>query len=71
MSVFPDDDDRVAERAAELLPEERTAGSADPEAQAEAILEDSDEREDEAAAPDSFLEHRTSGQTVPPGEVTR
>ncbi len=42
MSQTPDDD-RVAERA-ELLPEEQAAGSADPEAQAEAILEDSDER---------------------------
>lgn len=37
------DDDRIAERAA-LLPEERAAGSADPDAQAEAILDDSDER---------------------------
>lgn len=42
MSQTPEDD-RIAERAA-LLPEERAAGSADPEAQAEAILEDSDER---------------------------
>lgn len=42
MSQTPDDD-RVAERA-ELLPEERAVGSADPEAQAEAILADSDER---------------------------
>ncbi|HWJ10050.1 MAG TPA: hypothetical protein VNS46_11770 [Nocardioides sp.] len=37
------DDERIAERA-ELLPEEAAAGSDDPEAQAEAILEDSDER---------------------------
>jgi len=36
-------DERVEERA-ELLPEELAAGSADPEAQAEAILEESDER---------------------------
>lgn len=42
MSQTPEDD-RVAERA-ELLPEERAVGSADPEAQAEAILADSDER---------------------------
>lgn len=42
MSQNPEDD-RIAERA-ELLPEEQAAGSADPEAQAEAILEDSDER---------------------------
>jgi hypothetical protein len=37
------DDDRVETRA-ELLPEELAAGSDDPEAQAEAILEESDER---------------------------
>lgn len=37
------DEDRVQSRA-ELLPEERAAGSDDPEEQAEAILEDSDER---------------------------
>ena len=39
-----DRDARVEERAL-LLPEERAAGSADPEAQAAAILADSDERE--------------------------
>jgi len=38
-------DERVEHRA-ELLPEERSAGSDDPEAQAEAILDDSDERTD-------------------------
>jgi hypothetical protein len=32
------------ERRAELLPEEEAAGSDDPEAQAEAILAESDER---------------------------
>jgi hypothetical protein len=37
------DDERVEERA-ELLPEEQVAGSDDPEAQAAAILADSDER---------------------------
>jgi hypothetical protein len=42
MSQTPDDD-RVETRA-ELLPEEETAGSDDPHAQAEAILEESDER---------------------------
>lgn len=36
-------DDRITGRA-ELLPEELAAGSADAEAQAEAILEESDER---------------------------
>jgi hypothetical protein len=65
-------DDRVEQRAADLLPEERTAGSADPEAQAAAILADSDEREERpGAAPGTFLEHRTSDQTVMPGDGTR
>ena len=36
-------DPRVEQRA-ELLPEELAAGSDDPQAQAEAILEESDER---------------------------
>ncbi|MBL7260401.1 hypothetical protein [Paractinoplanes lichenicola] len=63
-------DDRIEQRAAELLPEEQAAGgSADPQAQAEAILAESDEREaDPGAAPDSFLERRRSDQTV---ETTR
>jgi hypothetical protein len=39
----PLDEDRVAERA-DLLPEEETAGSDDPQRQAEVILEDSDRR---------------------------
>jgi hypothetical protein len=37
------DQDRIEERAV-LLPEERAAGSADPEAQAAAILAESDAR---------------------------
>jgi hypothetical protein len=37
------DEDRIQERA-ELLPEEAAVGSDDPEGQAEAILEDSDDR---------------------------
>jgi hypothetical protein len=66
-------DDRAEQRAADLLPEEIAAGgSADPDAQAEAILAESDEREaDLEAAPDSFLEHRTSAQTMTPGDGTR
>jgi hypothetical protein len=65
-------DDRIEQRAASLLPEEQVVGSADPEAQAEAILAESDEREaDPGAAPDSFLERRRSDQTVHPGETTR
>ncbi len=39
----PADEARV-ERRADLLPEEAAAGSADPEEQARAILEESDER---------------------------
>jgi hypothetical protein len=53
-------DDRIDQRAAELLPEERAAGSADPQAQAEAILADSDDRE-EAPVP---LEERRSEETT-------
>jgi hypothetical protein len=56
------DDDKVAERAAELLPEERAAGSDDPEAQAKAILEESDERT-LTPVPE---EQRTSDDTVDP-----
>ena len=40
------DDERIMERA-ELLPEELEADSDNPEAQAEAILDDSDERVDD------------------------
>jgi hypothetical protein len=39
------DEERIHERA-ELVPEEEVAGSDDPEAQAKAILEESDERTD-------------------------
>jgi hypothetical protein len=61
------DELRVAARATELLPEELAAGSDDPEAQAEAILEDSDAREaDRTAAPGSFVEHRTSDEATEP-----
>lgn len=49
------DHERIESRA-DLLPEEQTAGSEDPEGQAEAILADSDERtaahEDDPADPD-------------------
>ncbi|MDI6101988.1 hypothetical protein QLQ12_25545 [Actinoplanes sp. NEAU-A12] len=58
-------DERTARRAADLLPEETTAGSDDPQTQAEAILADSDEREEHpGAAPGSFRENRTSDETV-------
>lgn len=46
MSKSPEDADRIASRA-ELLPEEEVAGSDDREAQAEAILAESDERVDD------------------------
>jgi hypothetical protein len=62
--------ERVEQRAADLLPEEHSAGSADPQAQAEAILTESDEREaDLDAAPDSFVEHRTAEQAAPGPET--
>ncbi len=58
------DAERVADRA-ELLPEEQQAGSDDPEAQARAILAESDERSaSRAAAPDSRVEHRTSDEVT-------
>jgi hypothetical protein len=57
-------DERVADRA-ELLPEEQAVGSEDPEAQARAILEESDERTaSRDAAPDSRVEHRTSDEVT-------
>ena len=60
-------DERVESRAAHLRPEEQRAGSDDPEAQAEVILEESDIRSaDRDAAPDKFVEHRTSDETVEP-----
>lgn len=60
------DEERV-ERRAELLPEEQRAGSDDPEAQAEAILEDSEARTmDRDASPGTHLEQRTSEDVTPP-----
>ncbi|MFC3500954.1 hypothetical protein ACFOOK_08265 [Micromonospora krabiensis] len=67
MTDEQNDQDRVESRA-HLLPEEAAVGSDDPEAQAEAILTESDLREDRNVAPDTFLEHRTSDQTVTPNE---
>ncbi|MCU1343910.1 MAG: hypothetical protein JWL70_176, partial [Acidimicrobiia bacterium] len=55
------DPQRVAQRADELLPEEQLVGTDDAQAQAAAILEESDERSaDRNAAPSSVVEHRTS-----------
>ncbi|MEY2423783.1 MAG: hypothetical protein QOI95_3850 [Acidimicrobiaceae bacterium] len=51
----------------EPLPEEKAAGSDDPEAQGEAILEESEERTaSRDAAPSSRVEHRTSDESTPP-----
>lgn len=61
----PQDEERVRSRAIDLTPEERSAGSADPRAQAEAVLADSDERtEVPNAAPDTVLEQRTSADAA-------
>jgi hypothetical protein len=62
-------DDRIDQRAADLLPEERAAGSADPRAQAEAILAESDEREDGVEGdpetpPGPATDRRRSGETT-------
>ena len=59
------DEERVQQRARDLLPEERAAGSDDPQAQAAAILADSDEREHVPdGAPDTILERRTSADSA-------
>lgn len=59
------DDERVRSRAAELLPEEQAAGSDDPEAQAAAVLRDSDDREEyREPTPGLRIDHRTSEETA-------
>ena len=59
-------DPRVPTRAG-LLPEEESVGSDDPRAQAEQILEESDERTlNRDAAPGSRVEHRRTEETVDP-----
>ncbi|MFV2102716.1 hypothetical protein [Micromonospora sp. LOL_024] len=68
MSDAMSDQERIESRA-HLLPEEAAVGSEDAEAQAEAILAESDVREsDRNAAPDTILERRTSEGTVTPIE---
>jgi hypothetical protein len=59
------DDQRVADRS-ELLPEEQAAGSEDPEAQARAVLAESDERTEtrDEPAPDRSVEHRSSEEAA-------
>jgi hypothetical protein len=62
-------DEDLVQRRAELNAEEREAGSDDPVAQARTILEDSEARvEDRDAAPGTFVERRTSDETVEPLE---
>lgn len=54
-----------AESRAQLLPEERTSGSADAEAQAREILRDSDVRtEIPESAPDTMIERRSSDEAT-------
>ena len=68
MDQAPEERDatRAAERAEDLAAEEDLPG-VQVEAQAEAILADSDLRqEDRDAAPSSVVEHRRSEDTVPP-----
>ncbi|MGY2874808.1 hypothetical protein ACVW00_001998 [Marmoricola sp. URHA0025 HA25] len=62
MTDTPEDDDRIAGRA-DLLPEEKAAGSDDPRRQAEEILQESDER---TARPEET--GRESTQTSTPDE---
>jgi hypothetical protein len=62
-----DHDERAQSRADNPLPEEESVGIANAEAQAEAILTESDRRQDDRnAAPDTTLEHRTSEESTPP-----
>jgi hypothetical protein len=53
-------DDRVGRRAAEALPEERSAGVEDAEGLAASVLAESDERQADGAAPGTYVEHRRS-----------
>jgi hypothetical protein len=62
-----DDLERIKARAEALLPEEEEAGSADPVAQAAAILEESDDREFDREGTE--VERRTSEDTVDPPEL--
>jgi hypothetical protein len=51
-------DPRINERAGDAPPEEQAAGSADPAAQAAAILADSDERQASREGSGGDVEHR-------------
>jgi membrane protease YdiL (CAAX protease family) len=60
--------DRVRQRAGNLLPEERAAGTDDPLAQAEAILADSDSRERHGErGPDPVVDHHRADEAADPG----
>lgn len=60
-------DPRVRSRADRLLSEERAAGINDPTALAQAVLEESDERQEDREAPGGArVEHRRSEETVDP-----
>ena len=64
------EEQRVASRTASLQAEEGVEVD-EAETQAEAILEDSDEREDQASRPGrggALIEHRRSEDTVEPPE---
>lgn len=66
-SMSDPDPERVQQRSENLLPEERAAGTDDPQAQAAAILADSDAREDyRQTTPDLAIDHRQSKETVDP-----
>ncbi len=60
------DEGRVATRAGGLTSEEREAGSDDPEAQARAILAESEERVLEQAGDPEDIERRTSDEATEP-----
>lgn len=61
------DDKRIQGRADALLPEEREAGSENPEAQAEEILSESDARTAHEIPPGAKpVERRRSEDTVEP-----
>jgi hypothetical protein len=65
-SGIPMDDERVAERSG-LLEEERRAGTDDARAQAQAILEESEERTTAGAdVAEADVEQRRSEDTVEP-----
>lgn len=65
----PDVPDEHVSTRADLLPEEKEAGSDDPEAQAEAVLAESEERtRSRNAAPSTHLEKRSSDEATPPAD---